>query len=89
MRFYKRYLVQLVVLLSLANVLMAFFGQKSMEIYLVSDFIIFILVSLVSLGQNRQATRALNPIIITFSLGYLAFKVIEVLNTVGAIHLAL
>ena len=80
MKIYNRYLLCLAITTSLVNILLAFGGQESLEVYFIADSIVYLGITLLSVGFSPRARMALDII------GCMLFSGIVFIMVVRTIH---
>ena len=83
MRIYNLYVVILALVLCATNILLAVFGQDSLEIYFIANIIAYLVISLLYAHLNPRARSILGTMTRVLFGGFIvivALKVIEVLR---------
>jgi uncharacterized membrane protein YhhN len=83
LRIYNKYIVSLALVSCLINTLLAFLGQKDLEIYFVINIIVYLIVTLLYIYLNPRARRALNTVGTVLFAGFtvvVILKVMEILS---------
>jgi hypothetical protein len=83
LRIYNKLVITLVLAFSIINIILAFLGQSSIEIYFIANSIIFLVVTLLYTYFNPRARGALNALSAVIFTGFLvvvAIKVVEILK---------
>ena len=83
MRIYNLYVVILALVLCAINILLAVFGQDSLEIYFIANIIAYLVISLLYVHLNPRARSILGTMSRVLFGGFMvivALKVIEVLR---------
>ena len=83
MRIYNLYVVILALVLCATNILLAVFGQDSLEIYFIANIIAYLVISLLYVHLNPRARSILGTMTRVLFGGFIvivALKVIEVLR---------
>ena len=83
MRIYNKFIITVALCFGIANSLLAFLGQNSIEIYFIANAIIFLVITLLYTYFNPRARGALNALSAVIFAGFLvivAFKIIEILR---------
>jgi uncharacterized membrane protein YhhN len=83
LRIYNKYIVSLGLVSCLINTLLAFLGQKDLEIYFVINIIVYLIVTLLYIYLNPRARRALNTVGTVLFAGFtvvVILKVMEILS---------
>jgi hypothetical protein len=83
LRVYNKLIITLVVVLSLINIILAFLGQKQIEIYFVINAIAYLIITLLYTHLNPRARVALSAMSAVIFAGFLVIvtvKVIEILK---------
>ena len=75
-------MVTLVLAASVINTLLAFLGQKDLQIYFVINILVYLVITLLYVYLNPRAKTALNTVGIVLFAGFMvivSFKVIDIL----------
>ena len=83
MRIYNLYVVILALVLCATNILLAVFGQDSLEIYFIANIVAYLVISLLYAHLNPRARSILGTMTRVLFGGFMvivALKVIEVLR---------
>jgi len=83
LRAYNRYIILLALVTCLVNILLAFSGQNSLEIYFVVNLIAYLLLTVLYAYLNPRAKRALTAIsAVAFAslLVIIFIRVLEILS---------
>ncbi|MBN2187010.1 MAG: hypothetical protein JW732_06130 [Dehalococcoidia bacterium] len=83
MRIYNLYIVILALVLCATNILLAAFGQNSLEVYFIANIVAYLIISLLYAHLNPRAKSVLGTMTRVLFGGFLvivALKVIEVLR---------
>ncbi len=83
MRIYNLYVVVLASVLCVINILLAVFGQNSLEVYFTANIIAYLIISLLYVQLNPRARRILGTMGGVLFGGFMvivALKVIEILR---------
>lgn len=83
MRIYNLYVVILALVLCATNILLAVFGQDSLEIYFIANIVAYLVISLLYAHLNPRARSILGTMTRVLFGGFIvivALKVIEVLR---------
>ena len=83
MRIYDRYLISLAITFGIVNSILAFVGQKKLDVYFTINLIAYLVISLLFVYLNPRARGLLSAVGIVLFGGFLvivALKVIEILS---------
>ena len=83
MRIYNLYVVALALALCGINILLAVFGQDSLEVYFTANIIAYLIISLLYVHLNPRARRILGTMAGVLFGGFMvivALKVVEILR---------
>ena len=83
MRIYNKYIVSLVIASCSINILLAFLGQNSLEIYFIINVITYLVITLLYAHLNPRARKALNSIGVILFAGFIvivSLKVVEIVT---------
>jgi hypothetical protein len=83
LRIYNLYIVVLAVVLCAINILLAVFGQNSLEVYFIANIVAYLIISLLYAHLNPRAKSILGTMTRVLFGGFMvivALKVIEVLR---------
>jgi len=83
LRIYNLYVVVLALVLCAINILLAVFGQNSLEVYFIANIIAYLVISLLYVHLNPRARSILGTVSRVLFGGFIvivALKVIEVLR---------
>lgn len=83
MRIFNNYIISLVLVASIVNTLLAFLGQKDLQVYFVVNIIAYLVITLLFVYLNPKAKRALNTIGVVLFAGFMmivGLKIIAILT---------
>ena len=80
MRIYNKYVITLAITATLINSLLAFLGQKDLEIYFVMNVIAYLVITLLYVYLNPRARMALNSIGAVLFGGFAIIVVIKAME---------
>ena len=83
MRIYNLYIVTLALVLCAINILLAAFGQNSLEVYFIANVIAYLIITLLYVHLNPRARRIISTMGGVLFGGFMViviFKVIEILR---------
>ncbi len=80
MRIYNKYIVILALAAAVLNALLAFFGQKDIEVYFALNVIAFLTITLLFVQLNPRARMALNGISALLFGGFVVIIVLKVME---------
>ena len=80
MRIYNLYVVALALTLSGINILLAIFGQDSLEVYFTANVIAYLIVSLLYVHLNPRARRILGTMGGVLFGGFMVIVVLKVIE---------
>ena len=77
MKIDNRYVFFLVLISCLVNILLAFFGQEELGIYLIINIICFLVLTLIFTPSNPKVRKAFNTLSMFFFVSFLAIVIME------------
>ena len=83
MRIYNKYVVSLALVCCLINILLAFLGQNNLEIYLTTNIIAYLVITLLYVYLNPRVRRALNSVGVVLFAGFIVIVVLRVMGIVS------
>lgn len=83
MRIYNKYILSLLLSLGMVNVMLAAFGQKAFDVYIVSSIIVYLLVSLVYVYLNPRARSLLSTMGFVLLAGFLVIVGMKAAEVLG------
>jgi len=84
LRIYNKYVISLVLASCLINILLAFFGQNDLGVYLTINIIAYLVITVLYVYLNPRARRALNSVGVVLFGGVMvvvALKVMEIMSS--------